>query len=531
MEHGLVETPCSDADAFPAGAGATGLAATQDAVIYTIDHAYRITSVNAAWDAFAEANGAPHLRSSAILGTNLFTWISDPVRDEMRQICDALLAGEMQRYDYHFDCSSADERRVFAMTMMPLRDAGGAITGVQFVSRNLMEHAGENEQRDALAGLADHLRRQQTALDRAREEVDQHARAAMEQTARLHAALGGMADGVWICNQAGVLISVNDAGLEMFGLQRSEVAGQPLAVLTRLFRIGRGECRRLGLGLALQGETIHAECDVSLRSNTDDLTVDIRAAPIRDEGEGIIGAVAVVRNITDAKNTDRLKDEFLSVAAHELKTPITALKGYTQLAIKRTPPVPETQYTRRALETIDEQAGRITRLVQKLLDVSRIQSGRLELQPVRFDLQKLMACVVEQAQMIAPSHTIILTPHAPIMVTADYARLEQVLRNLVDNAIKYSSKDGTIRLVSELLAGQVRVSVQDHGVGIPENKLPHIFDRWYQAHWDTRGDYGGMGLGLYICREIIEQHGGHMWATSSAAEGTAIGFVLPLAAE
>jgi signal transduction histidine kinase len=117
------------------------------------------------------------------------------------------------------------------------------------------------------------------------------------------------------------------------------------------------------------------------------------------------------------------------------------------------------------------------------------------------------------------------------MVMADYARLEQVLLNLIDNAIKYSSKDGTIRLVSELLPGQVRVSVHDHGVGIPENKLPHIFDRWYQAHWGTHGDYGGMGLGLYICREIIEQHGGHIWATSSAAEGTAIGFVLPLVVE
>jgi PAS domain S-box-containing protein len=391
-----------------------------------------------------------------------------------------------------------------------------------------MEHAGGDGQPDGLAGLADHLRRQQTAFDRAREESEQHARAAVEQAARLHATLGAMADGVWICNQAGVLISVNDAGLEMFGLQRSEVTGQLLAVLARLFRIGRDECRRLGLDLALQGETIHAECDVSLRGNTGDLTVDIRAAPIRDEGDGIIGAVAVVRNITDAKNTDRLKDEFLSVAAHELKTPITALKGYTQLAIKRTPPVPETQYTRRALETIDEQADRITRLVQKLLDVSRIQSGGLELQPVRFDLQKLMARVVEQAQVIAPSHTIILTAHAPIMVMADYARLEQVLLNLVDNAIKYSSKDGTIRLASELLPGRVRVSVHDHGVGIPENKLPHIFDRWYQAHWGTHGDYGGMGLGLYICKEIIEQHGGHMWATSSGAAGTAIGFVLPL---
>lgn len=383
----------------------------------------------------------------------------------------------------------------------------------------------------ASAGIAITNARLYDAQVRARLEAERQVRVVAEQAARLHATLGAMTDGVWLCNQAGVIVSANDAGLQMFGLRRSDVVDQPVAVLADLFEVGRGERRRFGLRLALQGETMHAECDVSLRHNGDSLTVDIRSTPIRDDTGAVIGAVAVVRDLTEAKTMDRLKEEFLSAAAHELKTPITALKGYTQLALRRAPPIAEMHSTRRALATIDEQADRITKLVQKLLDVSRIQSGRLDLQLATFDLQELIAGVVEQARLLAPSHLIDIEPHSPMMITADYERLEQVLLNLVDNAIKYSAKGEPIRLAARLVDDEVRVGVHDLGVGIPGDKLPQIFDRWYQAHFGTHGDYGGMGLGLYICKEIIEQHGGHMWAMSSMAEGTTIGFALPLSSD
>jgi PAS domain S-box-containing protein len=362
---------------------------------------------------------------------------------------------------------------------------------------------------------------------RAREEAEQLAHVAAEQAAQLHATLAAMTDGVWICDRSGMIVSVNDAGLHMFGLERSDVVDQPVSVLADLLEVGRGERRRLGLRLALQGETIHAECDVCPHSTNADLTVDIRTTPIRDEMGSVIGAVAVIRDITESKVMERLKEDFLSVAAHELKTPITALKGYTQLALKRTPSS-EAQSTHRALRTIDQQADRITKLVQKLLDVSRIQSGHLELQLAQFDLQELIMSVAERARLVAPSHIIDVEPHVPLMVRADHERLEQVIFNLVDNAIKYSPKGEKIQMSADIVGDEVWVSVHDWGVGIPDDKLPHIFERWYQAHLGTHGDYGGMGLGLYISKEIVEQHNGRMWAVSSEAEGTVIGFVLPL---
>lgn len=380
----------------------------------------------------------------------------------------------------------------------------------------------------ASAGIAITNARLYDAQVRARQEAEQHARVMTEQAARLHATLGAMADGVWICNRAGIVVSVNDAGLHMFGLRRSDIVDQPVAVLGDLFEVGPGEHRRLGLTFALQGETVHSECNMRLHHTGDNLIVDVRSTPIRDDTGAVIGAVAVVRDVTEAKAMDRLQEGFLSVAAHELKTPITALKGYTQLALRRAPPIAEMHSTRRALMTIDQQADRITRLVQKLLDVSRIQSGRLELQMATFDLQELIAGVAGRARLIAPSHQIEVEPHSPLMVTADYERLEQVLLNLIDNAIKYSAPGETIRLATSIQNDEARVGVHDLGVGIPGDKLPHIFDRWFQAHYGTYGDYGGMGLGLYICKEIIEQHGGHMWAMSSTTAGTTIGFALPL---
>ena len=259
-----------------------------------------------------------------------------------------------------------------------------------------------------------------------------------------------------------------------------------------------------------------------------DLIIELCATPILDAQGAITGAVTVVRDITRTKAMDRMKEDFLSVAAHELKTPITALKGYAQLALKRIGDLPEAGSARRFLETIDGQADRITGLVQKLLDVSRIHAGKLELQPSHFDLQALIEPIVDHMRFVSPGHMIEFTKGEPVVVVADMQRIEQVLFNLLDNAVKYSPNGGVIRLSVEVEEQRARVTVADQGLGIPQEKLPHIFERWYQAHFDTHGDYGGMGLGLYICKEIVEQHGGYMWAHSYGQGGSSIGFALPL---
>lgn len=378
----------------------------------------------------------------------------------------------------------------------------------------------------AAAGIALANARQYDEQVQRRRQAEDHAKAAAGYAARLDATIKAMSDGVWMCDRAGTLVAVNDAGLRMLGIDRAATVGQSIDLLARL--VCPAERPHLGLRAALAGEAVRTECQVQVR-NQQPRVVDISATPIYDDAHEISGAVTVVRDITRAKEMDRLRDDFLSIAAHELKTPITALKGYVQLVLKRVGDHPELENARRFLEMVDQQADRITSLVQKLLDAGRIHAGKLDLQRSTFDLQGLLELVAERMQQFSLVHTIIVAHSAPVMVHADQHRIEQVLINLVDNAIKYSPGGGPITLDARLEDAQVVVSVRDEGLGIPVEKLSRVFDRWYQAHAGTSGDFGGMGLGLSICKEIVEQHGGRIWA-EAAERGSHIRFTLPLAA-
>lgn len=498
------------------------------AVVYTIDRSFRIMTVNAAWDAFARANDAPQLLAPHVIGTNLLDWIHGAHREQSARICEAIFDGTLPRYEWDFDASSPRERRVCAIVVTPLHGPDGAIAGATFMSydvtqRKLLEEAVQARNVE-LRTLVGELQRQRAELERERDRAQALAQVAAAQAAQLEATIGAISDGVWMCDATGRLVTINDAALRMLGLRREAVEGQSIDLLTSI--ICEGELRRLGLRRALQGSIVHTECEIQLHGAASRLIVDISATSVRDVTGEITGAVAVVRDVTQAKALARMKDDFLAVAAHELKTPITALKGYAQLALKRLGDRPEIAPARRFLLTIDDQADRIASLVQKLLDVSRIHGGKLELHWSRFDLRELVAVIAERVRLLAPRHQIDVTAPVALLVEADMQRIEQVLFNLLDNAIKYSP--GGEAIAVELVEDDTNaiVTVTDRGLGIPADKLPYIFDRWYQAHWDTHGDYGGMGLGLYISKEIVEQHGGRIWAVSDE-HGSRIGFTIP----
>lgn len=441
------------------------------------------------------------------------------------------VANTATRPDLRFPTLTGSGQPV-AILSVPINTYRGPI-GVLEVYASQIKHFDEQEHTvlttlAASAGVAISNARLFDEQVRARAQAERMAQVAAEQTAQLLATFSSLSDGVWICDKQGIIISINDAALHMFTLKRETVIGTQLSDLQRFYEVVRGERRRLGLRVALQGEHMHTECEIVVPHRTQHLIVDIRAAPVHDEHSNVIGAVSVVRDITQAHAMARLKDDFLAIAAHELKTPITALKGYTQLVLKRTRNMPGLENIRRTLNIVDEQADRISGLVHKLLDVTRIQTGKLELLRTSLDLHALVAKMVARAQDSAPSQCFELEPHAPIIVDVDPHRIEQVLKSLLDNAEKYSAGMGTIAVTTSTDDRYAFVKVNDRGVGIPAEKLPHIFDQWYQAHFTTQGDYGGMGLGLYISKEIVEQHGGYMWAESSAHGGTTVGFALPL---
>ncbi|MBI3964450.1 MAG: MEDS domain-containing protein [Chloroflexi bacterium] len=224
---------------------------------------------------------------------------------------------------------------------------------------------------------------------------------------------------------------------------------------------------------------------------------------------------------TAAEEALRFRDEFLSIAAHELKTPLAAILGQAQLVLRRfnLEAEVEPERLRRSLETIARQSDRVARLLAHLFDVSRIQAGKLTIDRKPTNLSALIEQTVAAARAQSDRHVITLEAPRSTEVWIDPLRFEQVLTNLLDNAIKYSPVGGPIEIVLAPRAdAQVELTVRDRGLGIPPERRGQIFDRFYQAHGDSH--VSGLGLGLYISRQIVEQHGGEIRAEFPADGGT-----------
>jgi signal transduction histidine kinase len=215
------------------------------------------------------------------------------------------------------------------------------------------------------------------------------------------------------------------------------------------------------------------------------------------------------------------RDEFLSVASHELRTPITTLRAFAQLVTRKLDKglTLDPDQVRQGMRTMIQQADKLTRLVSRLLDVSRIEAAKLVLEREVTDFSALVATVVDSLQATAPDRPLVVQTPGPLPALLDPLRIEQVVVNLVDNAIKYSRGTAPIEITVSPQAGTtVRLTVRDHGPGIPVADRERLFDRFYQAH--PPGYRGGMGLGLYISRQIVELHGGTLTAEFPADGGT-----------
>jgi signal transduction histidine kinase len=240
-------------------------------------------------------------------------------------------------------------------------------------------------------------------------------------------------------------------------------------------------------------------------------------------------ALAAERAARDAAEAAlRVRDEFLSTASHELRTPITVLGVQAQLMVRRWERSGELETERalRALRTIGNQADKLGRLVNQLLDVSRLHSGRLRIEPVGTDLPPLIEQVVAVSQGLSDQHPISVDAPEHLEWSVDPLRLEQVLMNLFDNAMKYSPDGAPIQVtLTKKDAGDLELSVRDFGPGIEPDKRDHIFDRFYQANDGYART--GLGLGLYLSRNIIELHGGELVAEFPPDGGTRFVVRLP----
>jgi signal transduction histidine kinase len=274
------------------------------------------------------------------------------------------------------------------------------------------------------------------------------------------------------------------------------------------------------------------------------VALDLQGWDLASEGEQFApsdapeaAALVVHQNVSALKEAERLKDEFISIAAHELRTPLAVLKGFAQTLIVQTARLhgPElADWQLEALEGIDQATGRMVELTDDLLDVSRLQAGRFSLHPIPTDLVALIQRVVTRMQLTTEDHRLVFQTEAEHLVSAvDPPRIEQVLINLLTNAIKYSPQGGSIHLwLAPCQDGkQLQISIQDQGIGIPASQQAQIFRRFARAENARIYGISGTGLGLYLCRELVEQHQGRIWFESAEGKGSTFFLTLPLLPE
>lgn len=254
---------------------------------------------------------------------------------------------------------------------------------------------------------------------------------------------------------------------------------------------------------------------------------DLSIEPLFDAQGTISGLVGASIDITGSKELEQRKDEFISIASHELRTPITTVKALTQLLKRKMSEQGLSEHVT-SLARIEQNVNRLTKLVSDLLDVSKIQAGRLEYAGEQIDLDALLHDIVETAQHTSATHIISLHGTSHSTITGDSDKLSQVFMNLIGNAIKYSPNADKVDVYLSATEDEARVSVRDYGIGISEEHQDKIFERFYRVVNKQGKSSPGLGMGLYIAHEIVQRHDGILTVSSKEGDGTTFCVTLPI---
>jgi PAS domain S-box-containing protein len=347
-----------------------------------------------------------------------------------------------------------------------------------------------------------------------------------ELRARLAAIVTSSEDAIVSKDLNGIVRTWNAGAERLFGYTAAEAIGRSITIVIPPDRLDEepGILRRIRRGERVEHfETVRRRKDGTL------IDISLTISPIVDSQGRIVGASKIARDITERRALERQKDVFIGIAAHELRTPVTGIKAYTQLLARRLRRVGDAS-TVATLDKLDAQVERLNALITDLLDVTRLEGGALPFRATSFDLNALLLEVIDDAQRTMTQHLIVAEFDAPVTIMADRDRIGQVVTNLLTNAIKYSAAADRIIVRTTQGDDHVVVAVQDFGVGIPKDDQPRIFERFYRVTADGREGYSGLGLGLYIAAEFVKRHGGTIWVESDGKQGTTIAFSLPISA-
>lgn len=374
---------------------------------------------------------------------------------------------------------------------------------------------------------------QQTNQRLVREIRDRlQTRASLERLSHQHELiLNSAGEGIYGLNREGITTFINPAAAEMLGYQVDELQNQPMHEIV---------CHSTSEGIVYSwqenpiyqtiqtGEVHHVTNEIFCHKDKTNFPVEYVSTPIWEQQQ-IVGAVVIFKDITERQIVDRMKDEFISVVSHELRTPLTSIRSAIgMLSSGRLDP--QSSKSQRLLEIAFNNSNRLVRLINDILDLERIKSGRVTMVKENHNAADVMVDAVSVVQSMADKANIKLsvTPIS-IQLWIDRDRIIQTLINLLSNAIKFSPPQTTVSLDAFVQKdGKIMFRVRDRGRGIPPDNLQTIFDRFQQVDASDSRDRGGTGLGLAICRSIVRQHDGQIWVESVLGQGSTFCFTLPI---
>jgi PAS domain S-box-containing protein len=474
----------------------TTLASIGDAVI-TTDADGRVTFMNAVAEALTGWSQADALGRFL---PDVFQIVHEGTRDPVENpALRALETGAIVRLANHTILVARNGReRPIDDSAAPIRDASGAAVGVVLVFRDVSERKSSELVRAHLAAI-----------------IESSEDAIISKTLQ------------------GSVRSWNTGAERLFGYLAHEAVGRPITFLIPPERLDE---EQEILARIARGDRIEHFETVRLTKDGRRVDISLTVSPIRDKSGEIVGASKIARDITARKRTeealleaDRQKDQFIALLAHELRNPLAPLR--TALQVMRLAEG-DPRRVARAREVMERQLGHMVRLIDDLLDISRIGQNKLELRRARVLLADVVDNAVETARPVidaAGHHLTISLPAAPVYLDADLTRLSQVLSNLLTNSAKYTDRGGSILLAAEQRNEQVTVSVRDTGIGIPADALHHVFDMFSQVELGLERAKGGLGIGLALVKGLVEMHGGTVTAASDGpGTGSTFTVTLPL---
>jgi two-component system sensor histidine kinase VicK len=427
--------------------------------------------------------------ASEMIGQSITKLIPADRINEEAQILSRLRLGERVQHFQTVRLAKTGKQIDVSLTISPVRDDQGVIIGVSKIARDitdLIQAEGKSAMLSAIVSYSD--------------------------------------DAIISKDLESIVTSWNRSAERLFGYTAAEMIGESIVKLIPADR--RQEEPEIISKLKSGARVDHFETK-RLTKEGKLLDVSLTISPVIDQSGKIIGISKIARDITDKKLEEQRKNDFIAIVSHELKTPLTSMRSYVQLALSKARERGDA-FSVSVLNRADNQTHRMTTMIRDFLNLSRLEEGKMSLNRSQFSLSALMDEVVADSITLAPSHTIEYNPCPSVTIDGDHEKLSQVLTNLIGNAVKYSPEGSTVTVECTVESDCVNFIVADQGFGIGADDHPRLFERFYRVKAERQHHIAGFGIGLYLVAEILKLHESEIKVQSELGKGSTFSFSLPL---